>query len=874
MIRRMGLWWRSLVHRQRFETELEEELAFHLQARTQRLLEQGLDASAARRQARLELGMVETHRQAVRQARGLSLWDGCTQALRLAWRSLRHTPGFTLTAVAVLSLPLALGVLLYTMFATYALSAPPIERPQSWLYLEAEQVDHQPQSDFSVVDAHRLLADPPPQVEGLFTHAPVWEAVTVAGTGHRGLGAAVSDNFFALHGVPPLSGRLWFGADDPRDEDTLILTERGWHKLFDRAPQAVGRSVQIGERSYTVIGVLGRGFVGIMEVGTLYYVRDQDRPRVVAANTYAAMVEVGGFLRDGASLAALNGALHGRASTLATDLPPAERLATVRAVQRHGILREADRQEALLAGSPIAVVALLILVVASANLANLVLSRFAARRHDLALRAALGAGRLQLFAHLLTECLLLGLLGGIVALLVVLGCMQLIHDAVFGLLSEMGMDLLPLRFGVDAAWFALALAVFAALCFGGLPAWWVSGHSMGARSGSGATIVVARVQRRGLRGVLMTVQLGLSVFLVVLAGLVATNARQAAKADLGFDPQPLVALRAAADVGALARVLRQQPGVLAVAATSGIPFLKQMPVVNVRVAERSERLRVRYIDAHWWDTLALRAPTGRAFRSADETAATTALLSRRAAELLWPGESALERSLQLLPPAGEDGQPSVTERQVQVIGIMDDLSTGWLIGEAERAVVYLPAPVGSAEAPVLLLRLADTRPARVAQLHQACRDLDVEQNCQPIRLTDALRVQRAPFAVAATLATTLAWLALAISCVGLYGLVSFAVEQQRRELGVRFALGARHREVLLPVMRGALKPLGWGLLLGMAASWAGSRLLAQFSEYLRHSSLEAFLFDPLILVLIALLAAWLPARRATRVAPTECLRNL
>lgn len=873
-MRRIALWWRALTRRQQFEAELEEELAFHLAARTQRLCEQGLDAAAARRQARLELGMLETHREAVRQARGLSFWDQCTQALRLAWRSLRHTPGFTFTAVAVLSLPLALGVLLYTMFATYALSTPPMERPQRWLYLEAERVDHQLQSDFSTVDARRLQTDPPPQVEGLFTHAPVWEAISTAGTGHRGLGAAVSDNFLALYGVPPQSGRLWFGADDPRDADTLILTERGWHKLFDRAPQVAGRTVQIGERSYTVIGVLGRGFSGIMEVGTLYYVRDQDRPRLAAANTYAGHVEVGGFLREGANLAALNGALHGRAANLSTDLPPEERLATVRAVQRHGILREADRQEALLAGTPVAVIGLLILVVAAANLANLVLSRFAARRHDLALRAALGAGRLPLFAHLLTECLLLGLLSGSVALLLVLGGMQLIHDAVFGLLSDMGMDLLPLRFGLDAAAFAWGLSMLAALCFGALPAWWVSGQSMGARSGSGATIVVARVERRGLRGALMTVQLGLSVFLAVMAGLVASNARQAAQADLGFDPHPLVALRAPADGGALAQVLRQQPGVLAVAATSGIPFLKQMPVVNVEVGGRSERLRVRYIDAAWWDTLALRAPTGRPFRSADEAAPSTALLSRRAAALLWPGQSALERSLRLVPPAADDDQPAGAEREVQIIGVMDDLSTGWLIGEAERAVVYLPAPVGSDQAPVLLLRMADLNPARLAALHEACRDLDQGQNCQPFRLTDALRVQRAPFAIAATLATSLAWLALAISCVGLYGLVSFAVEQQRRELGVRFALGARRREVLLPVMRGALKPLAWGLLFGMAASWAGSRLLAQFSEYLRHSSLEAFLLDPLLLVLIALLAAWLPARRAMRVAPTECLRSL
>jgi predicted permease len=869
MIRPVLSWLRTLLQRRRFERDLAEEMAFHLEERSRQLTEQGLDSAAARRQARIDLGMTQLHSDAIRRARGLEPGDALLRALRQGWRSLWRTPGFTASAMLVLGLPLAAIVMMYAMFATYALHTPPIDRAERWIYLEGIERDQRVADMFDPDLARALLQEPPAQVEGLFTHFPLWERITTAAE-FRGAGAAVSDNFFGLSGLPMVAGRAWFGRDDPRDSDTLVLTEIGWRKLFDHDVDVVGRRVDIGDRSYTVIGVVGRGFSGIMEVGTLYFVRDQDRPRAAPAPDPDAMqMEVGGFLRAGADLRELNLALAARTAALTRAQPPEERLAAIQAAVRRGILRQADRTEAMLAGAPIGVIVLLILAAAAANLANLVLARFASRRDDLAVRASIGAGRTSLFFHLLTECLLLGLLAGALALVLVVLLMQPVHGIVFGLLSDAGLDILPLQFGPQAALLALGLSVFAALCFGALPAWWEACNAAITRSGA-SEAGVKRIEPRRLRVALMSLQLATSVFLVVVAGLVASNARSVNEARLGFDPTPLVALHAGADGGAMARAIARLDTVVGIAATSDVPFASAMPRVDAVLGERTERVHIRYVDAAWWALLGLPQRAGRFFHSGEDSAAMSAIVSQRAADLLWPERSPLGEALRLR--AGER-DTLVLDRRVEVVGVVDDLATGWLIGDASRAVIYLPASAGSAEAPVLLLSLRDPAPARLLELQRECRRLDPGAGCQPTRLTEALRIQRVPFAVASTLSTSLAWLALGISCVGLYGLVSYAVVQQRKALGVRLALGASDWNVIAHVMRSAIVPIAFGSLAGLAVAWGTSRLLAHFTDYLRSFSLDAFLLYPAVLILFALLAAWLPARRSTRIPVSACLRS-
>lgn len=870
-MRRLGPWLRALLQRRRFERELDDELAFHLDARCSDLVARGLAPDEARRRARIELGMTQLHRDAVRQARGLAPVDAVARTLRVAWRSLWRTPGYTLGAMLVLGLPLAAIVMMYAMFATYALHVPPFEHAARWIHLEGIEADRQVAATFEPALARALVQEPPAQVEGLFTHAPVWERITTHAE-FRGAGAAVSDNFFALAGLPFALGRSWYGHDDARDADTVILTESGWHKLFDRAGDVVGRRLDIGARTYTVAGVVGRGFTGLLEVGTLYYLRDQDRPRI-APDAPDAWPEVGGFLRPQAGIGELNLALAARNARLGEAQHADARLDAIQAVTRRGILREADRKEAMLAGAPIGLVVLLILAAAAANLANLVLARFAARRQDLAVRAAIGAGRSGLFLHLLAECLLLGLLAGALALVLVLLLMQPVHGFVFGLLAEAGLDILPLAFGPGAALLAFALSVFAALCFGALPAWWESGQGATTRSGAGAAAGAAtrRGAPRRLRAVLMGLQLATSVFLVVVAGLVAANARGVEQARLGFDPAALVALRAGADAGATARALARLDAVAGIAATSEVPFVHAMPRADAVLPGRTERVHVRYVDAAWWTLLGLAPRAGRAFHAGEGAGSTAAVVSARAAALLWPGRSPLGEALRLR--AGERDTLAL-DRRVEVVGVVDDLATGWLLGEASRAVIYLPAAAGGAEAPVLLLRLRDATPAGLVELQRACQRLaPATPSCEPLRLTDALRTQRMPFAIASTLANALAWLALGISCVGLHGLVSHAVVQQRRALGVRLALGARERDVIAHVMRGAVVPLAWGLCAGLGLAWGASRLLAHLTDYLRSFALDAFVLYPAVLVGFALLAAWLPARGSTRVPVTVCLRD-
>ncbi|MCB1554719.1 MAG: ABC transporter permease, partial [Xanthomonadales bacterium] len=703
-----GLWGglRRLLQRRRWEQDLDAELELHVSLRAQQLRDEGCDEVEALRGARLELGMREMHKDAARRAWGMHAVDAVQQSVLLAWRSLRRSPAYAATALVVLSVPLALALLLFALFSAYAWQTPPVERPERWLYLEGKTADARTIAYFSEGEAAALVTDPPAAVEGLYSHRPIAEVLT-SDRDYRGLGEAVSDNYFALNGIPAASGRLWFGRGDARDRDTLILSARGRDKLFGVGAEPVGRRLDVAGKAFTVIGVAGREFEGLQQVGALYWMRAIDRPATAGYGGAESLTsEVSGFLREGASFDGVAAAWVDRAPSLSLARDTGARLTRIEARHRTGWLREADRAEAMLAGTPIALITLLILAVASANLTNLVLARFSARRHDLALRAALGCGRWRLFGDLLVECLILGLLAAAVAVVLVLGLMQPIHDAVFGLLAEMGFDLHKLHFGAGNVVFALALGLFAAVCFGALPAWWLTAPFAGGGRADPDAGALKRSEPKGLRGGLMTVQLAASVFLTIVAGLVVANARVTRDVQLGFQPEPMVALGGAVDGGVLARQLATLPNVVAVGATSNIPLMRPLPAVDVLQSGQSDRMRLRFVDAGWWDMLGLRTVAGRLFRQGESAAAGSAILSERAAAALWPGQSPLGRRLQLRTPE-EESSPDVA-REVEVVGVVPDVASSWLFGDPLGSVVYLPATVGSAEAPTLLLRLRES----------------------------------------------------------------------------------------------------------------------------------------------------------------------
>ncbi len=858
-----------LLRRADFERGLDEELRFHLDMRVEQLAGAGIDRAEARRRARLELGMQELHRDAARRAWRLDLVDGPLQALKLALRSLRRAPSYAITAVCVLAVPLALGVLLYALFSAYALQAPPVERPERWFYLDGRTARAQPVGMFGAAEAAALVARPPGGVEGLYS-ARGLDAALATDRDHRGMGEAVSDNFFALARLPASAGRLWWGDDDPRDRDTLLLSARGVEKLFGDGVDPIGRRVDVAGKAFSVIGVVGAGYSGLMPIGALYWIRTQDLPEHARfGGPEHLRTEIGGFTREGVSLDAVTAALSAGAAALTLERDAELQLTAIAAVQRRGLLREHDRAEAILAGVPVAILVLLILAVAAANLANLVLARFSSRRHDLALRAAIGASRRRLFLEMLAECMLLGQLAALLALLLVALLMQPVHDAVFGLISEFGFDLHTLHLGWDAALFCSLLGLLAAVGFGALPAWWLTAPFAAGGGADPDAAALKKSEPRGLRGGLMTLQLTGSIFLVVIAGLVASNARVTRDAVIGFDPEPMVALNGTEDGGRLARELALLPYVAGVSATSSVPFMQPLPRADAVRDGRSDRLQVRYVDAAWWPLLGIDLEAGRRFTSAEGDEAPVAIVSARAAQLLWPGLSPLGRSMRL---QGDERWGWRIDRSVEVVGVARDVASGWLFGDPLRAVVYLPAQAGSAEAPTLLLKLRDASLAQVAALERDCLRIAPAASCRPMRMADALSIQRLPATVASRLSGALAWLALGISCLGLYGLVSYAIVRQRKELGVRLALGAQAGQVVRHVMRGAVRPLLLGLLIGLPIAWTVAGALGALTEHIRAFSLDVFVVQPLLLVAVALLACWLPARRSARIAPSECLR--
>lgn len=889
-VRRLGRWLADLSGRRRVERELGDELDFHLQTRADQLEAQGQSRPAALRQARLELGMIELHRDDVRAARGLRVLDHLRGDLSYALRGLYRSPLYTLTATLVLALPLAAALLLHAIYAAYAYQSPPIERVDRWVQLQGYSPENRTYSRFTADEADALLKAPPPALAGLYSQRHFSQPL-LAGQLQRGMGSAVSSDYFQQIGIGARLGRVF----DPANADDamgVVLSEAGWDQLFERAPDVVGRSLDIGDQSFAVIGVADRGFNGNHPIAQLLFVRQSDYRGVLAPPSDDAELryEIGGFLAPDAEVELAEQQLRPMSQAMDRMRHADLALAGVRVSRSEGRLNAGDREEMVLASTPAGIAILLMLLVASANLANLVLARFSARASELGVRAALGASRLRLLLQLWLECGLLGL--GASALALALGALLLepLHGRVFSLIAEMGISLIEVRMSAHSLLPVLALAFACTLAFGLLPALVVTRRSRA----SGSAQQLGQALRGGdaprLRAALMVTQIAASCFLLVVAGLIAANARRALDTPLGYVPERLVGLSAGSAPERLAQRLRALPEVEGIGASNLMPLMGEPERVAVRAqlddgSARAMPMQMRPVDAAWLELLGLAPLRGRLLKTHEGEHAPVAVISRSAAERLWPGSDPLGRHLDLAEEPGAqraqlqlagDANPAevgrAPRRRVEIVGVVPDIATGFLFGGGDGPVVYVPAQIGDATLGSLLLRLRDTRPQTRAAVFKACTALAPQDACAPTPLTDALRIQRLPVIVAAEVATGLGAIALVTSCFGLYGLVAYGVQQRRRELGLRLALGASRRRLIATVMHEARRQITLGLAIGLPLAFVLSRLLAQLTDRITLFDPIAFVGVPLLLAALAGLAAYLPARASAGIDPAESLR--
>jgi predicted permease len=811
---------------------------------------------------------------------------------RDAWRSLRATP--LVTAIAVLSLALGIGAntALFSILNSLMLKSLPVRDPQQLALLDGDSWTN---PIWEQIRAHeRELAD------GVFAWAPEGFDLSQGGPTDVVEGIWASGRMFEVLGVSSVLGRTFTAADDTRgggpDGPVAVISYGFWQRRYGGAADAIGRSLTIQRVPFTIIGITPQGFFG-PNVGRSYDVAIPigAEPLIRGAESWLDgrstwWLSVMARLKPGQSAEQMTGMLRG--------LQPQIRLATApghrKAEDQAEYLKEpftfasgATGRSALRSRyeqplTAILIVVGLVLLIACANIANLLLARAVARRHELSVRLALGASRLRLARQLVAESLLLSAAGAMLGLVfahwgsrILIGQLATPNNSV----------VLDLSLDWRVLGFTMAVAIATAMLFGLAPAIGISGVAPNEalkEQGRG----VSYDRRLGVRNTLVVVQVALSLTLVVAAGLFARTFFSLTTRNAGFDRDPILIVNVDVQQSGVARDqrvewferLRQSaasvPGVTQVAASFTSPLARAGWNTRVVVPPDSTltpRQRASWVNAvssDWFTTYGIRLVAGRDLGGADRNGAPrVAVVNRAFATQFFHGENPIGRRFSTEEPGG-----SVT---YEVVGLAEDAVYRSLRAEM-MPTMYIP--IGQWERPgagiALGVRTAIGAPTSlIGSLANALGRVDPRAALTFRSLSDQVDATLTQERLVARLSMFFGGLALLLAALGLYGVTSYAVNTRRTEIGIRMALGADPAGVVRLVLR----RVAWLVVIGVAAGaalslWA-SRFVAALLYGLEPRDPVTFVGAAAILCAIGLLAGWLPARRASRIDPTVVLRE-
>lgn len=887
---------RSLLRRRNFDADMSEEMRLHLERRSEENRAKGMSPEEARYAARRKFGGVEQIKERVREQRGWAWWDHAVQDVRYALRQFARAKGFT--AVVVLTLALGIGSITAIYSVVDGVILNPVPGPASDRLVQIGRWVHYPNRP-----APNRAGLIPPVVEALATQRDffaefTWsDFISLERTGEdfatTASGSMVPPDFFTVLGVRPQVGRT-FSADEavivesrqPVGDTTLVIAHRWWQAEFGGDPNVLGRVVEMGGRRFTIVGVMPDYF---QYPGGDFWLPVQP-PRLRPNTMTAGNIKLIARLQPGVTLARTQAMLDTVVKRLFADYPPAEVPLlefSLRAgpsgrlwvMPLHDALQDAsfgsgyqDVRRTLF--GLLAAIAF-VLAIVCANVANLSLARTERRQHELAIRAALGAGRSRLLRQLLTENLLLALWGGAAGLLVTGWGIKLL--VAFNTLPR----LRPIEVDGRVLVMALAASVLTGLAFGLVPAWRAGRtrlNEMLTQSGLGAT-PGARGTR--YRNALVIVEVALAVVLLTGAGLMVQSVLKLLRVDPGLDASKLITVHLQLVgrstprtietrnelVGRVRERLAMVPGVSA----AGILKDEFNPE---RVLLEGTVDPVLLIRAHvgWGSSDFFRAARisllqGRFFEQSDvgENAGTV-IVNETLARLCWPGENAVGKRFRAVQKRGAPAY--------EVVGVVSDARV-YRFDEPSRPLFYRPYPEAQiAGAPETLVARTLLEPERmVTTIREALKGESQHMRTPMISvieqaLYESTRGQR----TYRNYLVTFALAGLLLAALGIYGVLAYAVALRTREIGIRIAVGAERRHVIGMVMGEGIRLIAAGILLGMMAAFWLVRLL-------QNKLYEVGAHDPwvaaavvLLLMIAGLVACWLPAHRAARVDPLVALR--
>ncbi|MET0626232.1 MAG: ABC transporter permease [Pyrinomonadaceae bacterium] len=793
--------------------------------------------------------------------------------VRFGARTLWKRPGFTAVAVLTLALGVGANTAIFSVVNAVLLKPLPLREAER-LVLVYETTPQTPRDYVSVPNLEDYRAGTR-SFEGFATYVP--QSVNLTGGGaepERVVGAFVTSSFFPVVGAEPALGRALLPEDDAQGGGRVaVLGHTLWLGRFGADKGVVGKTLVLNGEPFEVVGVMPEGF-GYPVAAPDVLLPAQKWPNY-KVDRAAHNCWVVGRLKDGVTREAAQDELRAVARRLEEAYPEENRGRGVEVVGLHEQVVEGIRPALLILAGAVG----FILLIACANIANLLLARGASRQREMALRAALGASRARLLRQLLTETLLLALAGGAVGLL-------LAWWGVDALLALNPSDLpAPQGVGLDARVlaFSLGLSAVAGFIFGVVPALQLSKADLGGalkeggRAGEGS-------RRARLRAAFVVSEVALSLVLLVGAGLLLNSFYRLLNVSPGFDPRNLLTMEyrlprnryAKGDqqwkfhrevAGRVANV----PGVESAAVVRGLPFSGNGGTVTYAVPDRpapprgqEPRALENAIDTNYLRTVGLPLLRGRNFTEQDtpETAPVV-LVNRMLAEQLWPGEDPLGRQIQFL-------EAKVT---ASVVGVVGD-ARQYDIAEPQRPQVYTPYAQNPHIFGTLVVRARGVEPLGLARsVKEAVWSVDPEQPVWKVRTLEHLLSQNvADRRFVLWLMACFAGLAVLLTALGIYGVVSYTVAQRTHEIGVRMALGAEGRDVLRMVLGRGMRLALAGVGAGLVAALVATRLMEGLLYGVSAADPLTYASVALLLSFVALVACYIPARRATRVDPLEALR--
>jgi predicted permease len=879
MIRqRLRAWllrWSGLFHKERGEHELAAEMETHLQMHIADNLRAGMAEEQARREALLRLGGLEQTKELYRERRSLPLIESLLQDLHFGARSLRKNPAFA--AVAVLTLAMSIGANTAIFSVVNAVLLRPLPYPNHDRLLRIEE-SHPGYLHGDVTYASFLdLARDSRSLENLSAHRAWVFNLTGEGEPEQVPGAMVSANFFPAIGTKPLLGRLIRAEDDlpGGDNGVVVLSFALWQSRFGGDPAILGKTLQVNAEPFVVIGVMPQGF-DFPENAKLWCPLVPGGP--LHSNRQAHLLTVLGDLRRNETAAAAQGELTALAERIEQQNPGAD--------DPHLSFNAISLKKNLVAPVRPALEILffsvgLLLLIACANVANLLLARTATRAKEISVRLALGCGRLRLARLFVTESVLVSMLGGVLGLGLAWMSLQFFT-------SQNRQDL-PRFAEINLDWrvfiFGFATSLLTGLLFGMAPA--LGGAKLdlqtSLKEGSSA---VTRVAHKGSSNALAVLQFALAMVLLVGAALLGSSFARILRVAPGFNSSNLLTMeiflspvmyperdpKVAVLLQQMLERIRTVPGVQSAGLVNSLPItggpsteflIEGRPAPNPGDEPSAD---VRVTDPSYFGVMGIPLLAGRTFSNQDTAVSLRVLLiNETMARSYWPGESPLGKRITM-----EGWGPPL---KGEIVGVVGDVKTDGLDAVVKPMIYWPYTQFGLVFNSIVVRTSGDPLkfiPAMKTQIWSVDKNQPISQIATMDQiLSDSLARRRLSMALLGIFAVV----ALLLAAVGVYGVLSYSVSQRSREIGIRLALGAPAPLVLRLILQQGAKVALTGIALGLMAALALTRLMAGLPFGVSPTDPTAFASVAILLTVVAFVACYIPARRAMRVDPIIALRH-